>query len=261
MCDRHFAQRRAISIVFGQDVNIFHCCVHVARNMKTHTGPNSTLVTSFWKMRFTRTTESEEQFIDTLNRHHTSKRTVFTFHLVNSLDTFLPSKVDAVLKRPIFPELMAIDGDVLANPVASDGVRRAVAILRRLLVVDRVFVDVFSIDNTNTIESFFNVVKGRMTKEMPTLVDVFQSITITEEIALARRNPASIQIPACLVECFLAVVSHDVLNDLSPNGVHGLLKCIVDSAYNITRNKEADSECGVVIERAIRSGVVVTRFG
>ena len=36
MCDRHFAQRRAISIVFGQDVNIFHCCVHVARNMKTH---------------------------------------------------------------------------------------------------------------------------------------------------------------------------------------------------------------------------------
>ena len=99
-----------------------------------------------------------------------------------------------------------------------------------------------------------------MTKETPTLVDVFQSITITEEIALARRNPASIQIPACLVECFLAVVSHDVLNVLSPNGVHGLLKCIVDSACNIVRNK-GDSECGVVVERAIISGVVVTRFG
>ena len=119
----------------------------------------------------------------------------------------------------------------------------------------------FSVDNTNVIERFFNIVKVRMTKEMPTLVDVFQSITITEEIALARRNPASVQIPVCLAECFLAVVSHDVLNVLSPNGVHGLLKCIVDSACNIVRNKEGDSECGVVVERAIRSGVVVTRFG
>ena len=31
MCDRHFAQRRAISAVFGHDVYFFHCCVHVAR--------------------------------------------------------------------------------------------------------------------------------------------------------------------------------------------------------------------------------------
>ena len=144
--------------------------------------------------------------------------------------------------------------------VTSDGVQRSVAILRRLRFVDREFVVVFSIDNTNAIESF-NDVKGRMTKETPTLVDVFLSITITEEIALARRNPASVQIPTRLIGCFLAVVSHDVLNVLSPYCVHGLLKCIVDSACNIVRNKEGDSECGVVVERAIRSGVVVTRFG
>ena len=261
MCDRHFAQRRAISLVFGEGVNIFHCCVHVARNIKAHTGHNSTLVSSFWKMRSARTRETEEQFVDTVNRLHSSKRTVFTSHLVNTLHSFLPSKVDGVLKRPLFPELETIGGDALSVVVSSDGVGRAVAILRRLLVVRGGFVDVFSLDNTNAIESFFNVVKGRLIKETPTLVDVFNAITLTEEMGLASRNPASMPLSTQLVECFLMVVSHDVLNVLSPKGVHGLLQCIVDSALNIIRGKRGeDIERLDVVEHAIGSGFVISRL-
>ena len=99
MCDRHFAQRRAISHVFGDDAHIFHCCVHVARNIKANTGQNSTLASQFWAMRFRRTKAAEDAFIATLERYHDAKRTVFTTQLLNALDSFLPSKVDAALQR------------------------------------------------------------------------------------------------------------------------------------------------------------------
>ena len=58
------------------------------------------------------------------------------------------------------------------------------------------------------------------------------------------------------------VVSHDVLNILSPKGVHGLLLCIIDSAHDIIRDKHEENwECHDVAENAIKEGVILSRFG
>ena len=73
MCDRHHAQRKAITQVFGQTAHVLHCCIHVARNIATHTGQNSVLSRYFWEMRYARTSESETKFLDTLNKVHASK--------------------------------------------------------------------------------------------------------------------------------------------------------------------------------------------
>ena len=96
MCDRHYAQSKAIRAVFGDGVHIFHCCVHIARNIKSNTGCDGGLVSKFWAMRFKRTEEAEEQFISSLRRMHSSKKSVFTSQLLESADTYLPSKVDPV---------------------------------------------------------------------------------------------------------------------------------------------------------------------
>ena len=103
MCDRHHAQRKAISQVFGPTVHILHCCVHVGRNIVNNTGQNSTLSKLFWKMRYTRTAESEAMFLDALKKLHLSKKTTFSTRLFNSVDSFLPSKIDQDLKRETYP--------------------------------------------------------------------------------------------------------------------------------------------------------------
>ena len=103
MCDRHYAQSKAIRAVFGDGVHIFHCCVHIARNIKSNTGCDGGLVSKFWAMRFKRTEEAEEQFISSLRRMHSAKKSVFTSQLLESADTYLPSKVDPVLSQYVSP--------------------------------------------------------------------------------------------------------------------------------------------------------------
>ena len=90
ICDRHAAQSRAISEVFGASVNVFHCCVHVGRNIRDNAGANSELSSSFWEMRFRRTPEAEAHFLETLQRLHTAKRSLFTTHLLQQVDSFFP---------------------------------------------------------------------------------------------------------------------------------------------------------------------------
>ena len=97
-------------------------------------------------------------------------------------------------------------------------------------------------------------------KATPSHVDVFNAIALTDEMGLATRNPASMPLSSQLVECFLMAVSHDVLNVLSPKGVHGLLQCMVYSAHNIIRGKGEDVESHDVVEYTIRNGVVLSRF-
>ena len=63
MCDRHFAQSKAIKEVFGDTVSVFHCCVHLARNIKSNCGPNADLVSKFWEMRRKRTKEAEHSLL------------------------------------------------------------------------------------------------------------------------------------------------------------------------------------------------------
>ena len=108
VCDRHCAQRNAIINVFGENVHVIHCCVHVARNIQTNTGMRSGLVKLFWNMRFTMSEESERAFINALEKLHLAKRSLFTTRLLNTLEAFVPSKVDKVLNTDIFPELNAL---------------------------------------------------------------------------------------------------------------------------------------------------------
>ena len=74
MCDRHFGQRKAIRDVFGDSVSIFHCCVHIARNIRANSGPNTTLHKAFWAMRYKRTKEAEDEFVNPLERFNKSRK-------------------------------------------------------------------------------------------------------------------------------------------------------------------------------------------
>ena len=105
VCDRHSAQRNAIRSVFGEGVKVVHCSVHVARNIQTNTGPNSDLLKRFWEMRFTRSQESENSFVETLQRLNTPRRSSFTSQLLHSLDSFLPSRIEEAIKLDRFTEL------------------------------------------------------------------------------------------------------------------------------------------------------------
>ena len=91
--------------MFGQCVNVLHCCVHIARNIQHNTGAKSDLLCRLWTMRFARTEASERSFMDALERLHASKRSMFTTLLTNSLDSFLPSRINNALDVELFPEI------------------------------------------------------------------------------------------------------------------------------------------------------------
>ena len=160
VCDRHYGQRRAILDVYGVGGRIFHCCIHVARNIASNDGPNSDLASRFWEMRFQRTPETEARFLEALDRLHAARHSMFTTQLRRHVDAFLPSRLDPVLKQKMFPSLMRVRSLTLSNDQAENELkRRAFTILERLAQVEDTENDVFAVDNTNSIESHFNVVK------------------------------------------------------------------------------------------------------
>ena len=181
MCDRHFGQRRAIREVFGSGVSVFHCCVHIARNIRTNCGPNTTLHRAFWEMRFKRTQEAEASFIQTLERINASRKTTFTTELLNSLNSFVPSAVDPILKKPTFPSLLALRGiDTSSFITDTPRKRRVVALVRCLQQAECPDADVFALDNTNAIEGYFNGIKRRMQVSPLTLLDIFRAVDSTD---------------------------------------------------------------------------------
>ena len=79
--------------------------MHIARNIQHNTGSKSDLLGRFWTMRFTRTEASERAFIDALERLHAAKKSMFTTQLMNSLDSFVPSRTNNALDVELFPEI------------------------------------------------------------------------------------------------------------------------------------------------------------
>ena len=156
MCDRHHAQRKAIAQVFGETDHIFHCCVHVARNIANNTGQNSVLARRFWAMRYSRTRESETKFLEALNKVHALKRSLFTTHLLHSVDSFLPSKIDPFLKQKMIPELETFRDIDLTNLVRRGHVTNRVVEMISVLLSVQVEPDIFTVDNTNTAEGYFS---------------------------------------------------------------------------------------------------------
>ena len=192
MCDRHFGQRRAIREVFGSGVSVFHCCVHIARNIRANCGPNTTLHGAFWEMRFKRSREAEASFIQTLERINASRKTAFSTELLNSLDSFVPSALDPILKKPTFPSLFTLRGiDTSSFMTDTPRKRRVVALVNSIQQAECPVADVFALDNTNAIEGYFNGIKQRMQVSPLTLLDVFRAVDSTERTVLASGSPST----------------------------------------------------------------------
>ena len=262
MCDRHFAQKNAIVNVFGGGVHVLHCCVHIARNIKSNTGRGGGLASDFWAMRFKRTTEAEATFLAGLRRMDRLKKSAFTKHMLDATDSYIPSIVDPVLLPFLEPLFIFPSGVVLSDiPLATEQKKRAWRIVGMMRLIDQTPESVFSIDNTNTVESYFSVIKGRINKTTSTLADVYKSVNFTELSVLAARNPASPTLPDTVVDVLLTVVTRDVVNVLSTDGVRGLLNVLCLVSLNALLDKQNGDDCasGVVME-ALQNGTRIDTF-
>ena len=262
MCDRHQVQRNAIVRVFGEHVNVVHCCVHVARNIQRNTGMRSDLLSLFWAMRYTRTEESERAFINALERLHNTKHSMFTTHLMTSLDTFVPSLIRDALDIELFPELEVLGQFDTTRFVLDSTIKtRAARLLETLSSVGCLKRDLFSLDNTNTIEGYFKTIKSRTPLNVSTLLDIFAAVTFTEQAALASNHPASMKIPTSLVECLATVVSRGVIAVLSSLGVHSLLSRVVVSGLNILSDQQPSDDAQLnIIQQHLASGTIIDSF-
>ena len=216
VCDRHYSQQKAIVHVFGQCVNVLHCCVHIARNIQHNTGAKSDLLSRFWTTRFARTEAAERAFMDALERLHASKRSMFTTLLTNSLDLYLPSRINNALDVELFPEINTFKNVTFTSHSVDDPVKARVSALRDEIAHFGQFRrDVLSLDNTNTIEGYFNTIKRRTPSKTATLLDIFNAVTFTEESALAANHPSSPPLPNSLADGLSAVISREVLGMMS----------------------------------------------
>ena len=118
-----------------------------------------------------------------------------------------------------------------------------------------------SLDNTNTIEGYFNTIKKRVPLKTATLLDVYKAVTFTEEWALSSNHPNSHLLPATLVECLTSVVSTEVLSVMSATGVRSFLNCFVECIMTVMFNKPQteDRILGFVFQHLI-TGEMIDRF-
>lgn len=196
MCDRHFGQRMAIRDVFGDGVSIFHYCVHIARNIRANCGPNTTLHKAFWAMLFKRTKAAEDMFVETFERLNNSRKTLFTTELLNSLQSFVPSALDPVLRKPAFLSLVALQVmDIRCFKADTEQKRRALVLLRSLQRAECPDTNVFVLVNTHAIEGYLSGVKRRMNVSPLTLRDVFNAVDMTEPTILASGSPFTTTLP------------------------------------------------------------------
>ena len=181
---------------------------------------------------------------------------------MNTLEAFVPSKVDKVLNTDIFPELKALHdfkpfGVVLDCPAKEF----ANALLHKLKTVGSFQRDVFTLDNTNSIEGYFHGVKSRIPLKTATLLDIFNAVTLTERIALAKNHPAAMTIPPPLIDCLVSIVKQNVLIVLSSCGAHSLFHCVVVSVMNILSDVgESGDKSLDIIQRHISRGQLISTF-
>ena len=196
MCDRSFSQEQALRRAFGLGFRVFHCMVHIGRNIKRNAGTNSALSSLFWRMRSERSEESGRRFLSALRQRHDTKPSAFTTQLLNSVESFLPPMVDDVLKGCIYTQLTVLETiDMAVFDVASVEEQRAFSTLLASKQLPAFCHDVFSRDNTNVIECFFSVLKRRTPSENATLLDVFKALDFSEEVQLRKRNPSVPTLP------------------------------------------------------------------
>ena len=220
------------------------------------------MASDFWAMRFKRMTETEATFLARLRRTDRLKKSAFTKHLLDATDSYLPSVVDPVL-RPLLDPIFIFPSCVVLSdiPLATEQKKRAWRIVGMMRLIDQTPESVFSIDNTNTVESYFSVIKGRINKATSTLADVYKSVNFTEMSVLAARNPASPELSDTVVDVLLTVVTRDVVNVLTTDGVRGLLNVLFIVSLNVLFDKQNRDDCayGIVAE-ALQNGTRIESF-
>ena len=228
-----------------------------------NTGHGSTLLRDFWNMRFARTSESESKFLATLNKVYNTKKTLFTTHLVNSVNSFLPSIVDPFLKRKVLPELEAFHSIDLRGPFFHHkNVEHVLLIVNTIRSVEVPETDVFALDNNNTTESYFSMIKGRLQLQTRTLVDVFNAVNYTEQRALAMHNPAQPSLPEELIRGLSMVLSREVQRVMSMAGIRGFLQKLAMSSERVLRSDQPpEDSLESAIFDALTNCVVIDRFG
>ena len=153
--------------------------------------------------------------------------------------------------------------DIIISSIAVDTIdkEKAIDIVRVLKEVTVEDADVFSLDNTNSVEGFFSVIKRRLTSTTPTLFDVFEAIDFTERCVMARHNPASPALQHRLSQFILKVVTRDVLNVMTFHGVGCLLDVVLDVAIDILHEHHRhQSEPFSLVENALKSGSPIRSF-
>ena len=182
--------------------------------------------------------------------------------MLNSLDSFVPSALDPILKKPSFPSLLALRGiDTSSFITDTPRKRRVVPLINSLQQAECPDADVFALDNTNAIEGYFNGIKQRMQVSPLTLLDVFRAVDSTERTMLASRSPFTPNIPNSLKIVLLNILSHDVLNVVSSIGIQRLLQSIVSVSTTIlTDSQTVLNEVDIHIFGAIVDGIRITYF-
>ena len=148
------------------------------------------------------------------------------------------------------------------HPATTELEKRAMLVITMLMNIDSKPASILSIDNTNTVESYFNVIKGRLETTRPTLVELYNAINFTEMSVLASRNPCSPELPQCVLSILLTVVTMDIVNMLTMKGVQSLLDllCLVALDIVFDRNDGVTKSSYDLVRNAFESNTPIDTF-
>ena len=213
-------------------------------------------------MRYSRTRESETKFLDALNKVYSSKKSTFTTHLLHSVDSFLPSKIDPFLKQKMIPEIeMFRDIDLTNLERCGHAAKRVVEMITALLSVKEAEHDIFTLDNTNTVEGYFSIIKKRLAPPTKTLIDLFNTVTYTEEIALAEHNPSQPRFPETLTLGLSFVIAPEVQRVMSVDGMRQFLSTLsLASDRLIHSDVHPENRLESIVFNALVDGAVIRNF-
>ena len=116
--------------------------------------------------------------------------------------------VDPSLKQQTFPEHEDFHRIVHEGPFEhGSAAEQELKMVDTLRTVQAPEADIFSLDNTNTIEGYFSTINKRLQQPTRTLADVYEAIIFIEERSLAQLNPSQPMLPERLVEGLSFILS------------------------------------------------------
>ena len=165
-------------------------------------------------------------------------------------------------KKNNFPELACFSAmDLKCSFGEGQQTKRALDVVNVLRCVGVVEPDVFSLDNTNTVEGYFSMIKRRLAHTTKTLIDLYNAVNYSEEIALASHDPSQPVLPDKLTQGLSLVLSSEVQRVMTIDGVRHFLKTLASVCERVLRGVfPPEDETEKIVYDAIVSGVVIRWF-